>query len=235
MSIYELRMHTLYISRSYRALCGVKNEFNIIRDPPPAVLRSNQHTDNISRDQPTAVLRSNQHTDKDSNIPFYFQRLVVDYKDILVGTENAMTVLDSAFSSLSKKFNGMKWWISCYSKKKRVVIMVSKESHCLYDLLIRKNTGELDCDIVLIISNHDKLQSVADMFGIPFRFVSCFACVCVPLHFFYKASNLLLPSFPCRHLPISPGGKRVQELQIEALLEEYDIDLVVLAKYMQIL
>ncbi len=124
MSIYELRMHTLYISRNYRALCGVKNEFNITTDPP------------------TAVLRSDQHTDKDSNTPYYFQRLVVDYKDILVGTENAMTVLDSLFSSLSKKFEGMKWWISCRSKRKQVAIMVSKESHCLYDLLIRKNMGD---------------------------------------------------------------------------------------------
>ncbi len=88
---------------------------------------------------------------------------------------------------------------------------------------------------MLIISNHDKLESVAGMFGIPFRFVSCFACVCVPLNFFYKASNLLLPSFPRRHLPISPGDKRGQELEIEALLEEHHIDLVVLAKYMQIL
>ncbi len=54
---------------------------------------------------------------------------------------------------------------------------------------------------------------------------------------FYKASILLLPAFPCKHFPIPPkeGGKRVQELQVEALLEEYDIDLVVLAKYMQIL
>ncbi len=118
--------------------------------------------------------------DRDAKPPYYFQRLVVDYGKILVGTENAMRVLDSALCSLAKNYNDMKWWISCSSNPKRVAIMVSKESHCLYDLLIRKKTGELDCDIVLIVSNHDKLQSVADMFGVTYRCARCFAYVCAP-------------------------------------------------------
>ncbi len=172
-------MHALHISRSYRTLCGVKNEFCITRYPP------------------TAVLRCEQHTDKDSpNTNYYFQRLVVDYKDILVGTENAMAVLDGAFKSLSKKYTDMTYRISLCSKKKRVALMVSKESHCMYDLLMRTRSGELDCDIVLITSNHDKLKPVADMFGIPFRFVSCFACVCLPPLFLqdFQSPTTFLPS-----------------------------------------
>eukprot|EP00953_Heterococcus_sp_UTEX-ZZ885_P013688 7816-Heterococcus_DN1.PRE.2 len=78
-----------------------------------------------------------------------------------------------------------------------------------YDLLIRHRSRELACDIIVVVSNHETLKPVADMFGIPFK-----------------------------HLPIPPkdaGGKRVQELQVEALLEEERIDLLVLARYMQIL
>ncbi len=97
-----------------------------------------------------------------------------------MGTENALTVLNDAFIILAKTCDDMKWWITCSSKVKRVAIMCSKDSHCLYDLLIRKETGELDCNIELIISNHDHLQSVADMFGVPFRYLLCFGCVCAP-------------------------------------------------------
>ena len=100
-------------------------------------------------------------------------------------------------------FHGL--WIT-KKKKQRMAIMVSHTSHCLYDLLERHREGDLNCEVPLIISNHEKLKPIADMFGIPFF-----------------------------HLPVTKGEKEKQEQQVIALLEEHNIDLIVMARYMQIL
>lgn len=84
--------------------------------------------------------------------------------------------------------------------------MVSKTSHCLYDLIARKNEGDLDCEIPLIISNHPDLEMIANQFRIPFYY-----------------------------LPVTAETKNEQEAKIRSLLKRFDIDLVVLARYMQIL
>ena len=84
--------------------------------------------------------------------------------------------------------------------------MVSKTSHCLYDLLMHAEEGDLNCRIPLIISNHPDLESVADRFRIPF-----YCC------------------------PMVPDGKAAQEERVLDLLKRHRIDLVVLARYMQIL
>lgn len=89
---------------------------------------------------------------------------------------------------------------------KRGAILVSKTNHCLYDLLLRQDAGELRCEFPLVIGNHDDLRPVADHFGREFH-----------------------------HLPISPATKQAQEAQIFALLERERIDFVVLARYMQVL
>ncbi|KAG5180895.1 formyl transferase [Tribonema minus] len=138
----------------------------------------------------------------------YFQRLRLDYSQIHVSPNNMSAVMTTAIEELAVKHD-MTWTLSYDNVPKRVVLLVSKDDHCLYDILIRHRSGELACDVVTIVSNHEALRPVADMFGIPFR-----------------------------HLPIPPkadGGKRAQELQIEALLEAERIDLIVLARYMQIL
>jgi formyltetrahydrofolate deformylase len=100
---------------------------------------------------------------------------------------------------------GMTWRLA-YGTRPRIAVFVSRADHCLYDLLVRHRGGELRCDVALIVSNHPDLAGVAQHFGIPFH-----------------------------HLPIVPGERPAQETLALALLEEARVDLVVLARYMQIL
>lgn len=90
--------------------------------------------------------------------------------------------------------------------KKRVAIFVSKYEHCLFDLLLRHRVGELDCEIALVVSNHADLRPVAEQFGIPYH-----------------------------ELPKNKETKAAVERQELDLLKRERIDLVVLARYMQIL
>lgn len=100
----------------------------------------------------------------------------------------------------------MDWQVRYSDERCRVALFVSKIEHCLWDLLIRHRLGELPCDIALVVSNHPDLEPVAKQFGVPY-------------HVF----------------PISKQTKRAQEDAECALLEEAGIDLIVLARYMQIL
>jgi len=92
------------------------------------------------------------------------------------------------------------------SERARVALFVSKTDHCLYDLLLRHRSGELPCDIPLIVSNHETLGPVARQFGIDYVVT-----------------------------PVTAKTKHEQEARQLALIDEYAIDLVVLARYMQIL
>src|SRR5690606_37556447 len=89
---------------------------------------------------------------------------------------------------------------------KKMAIFVSRYDHCLYDLVLRHRARELDCDIAMVISNHPDLEPIAHNFGIPY-------------HVF----------------PITRENKRRQEDNEAALLEQHGVDLIVLARYMQIL
>lgn len=115
------------------------------------------------------------------------------------------TSLETAISEVAQRFS-MNWRIADGRSRSRTAVFVSKYDHCLYDLLLRQRAGELSTDIPLIISNHPDLEPVAKQFDVPFR-----------------------------HLPIAKGAKRAQEEEALALLETERIDLVVLARYMQIL
>jgi formyltetrahydrofolate deformylase len=100
----------------------------------------------------------------------------------------------------------MRWRISYSDRKKRVAIFVSRFEHCLYDLLIRHRLGELSCEIPLVISNHPDLRGVATQFGVEYQV-----------------------------FPIDKETKAAQEAREIELLERERIDLVVLARYMQVL
>lgn len=100
----------------------------------------------------------------------------------------------------------MDWRISYSDRRKRIAIFVSKFEHCLYDLLLRHRLGELVCDIPLIVSNHPDLESVAEKFDVPYHVI-----------------------------PITRDTKAEQEEKEIALLEQQQIDLIVMARYMQIL
>ena len=92
------------------------------------------------------------------------------------------------------------------SKTKRVAIIASKQEHCLYDLLVRHRAGELPCDIAMVISNHADAAPIAKHFEIPFH-----------------------------HLPVTADNKTAQENAAAKLIDDASVDLIVLARYMQIL
>ncbi|WP_242903904.1 formyltetrahydrofolate deformylase [Actinomadura terrae] len=113
--------------------------------------------------------------------------------------------LRGAFASLAADL-GLWWRLHDLASRPRVLIMVSKGGHCLNDLLYRQRSGLLDIDVVAVASNHPDLRPLTQSYGIDYH-----------------------------HLPVGPGGKQAQEAEILALVEHYGADLVVLARYMQIL
>lgn len=108
-------------------------------------------------------------------------------------------------TNLADKFN-MSWEIYTQEYKPRMALFISKYDHCLYDILGRYSAGELPLEIPLIISNHEDLKSVAERFEIPFH-----------------------------HIPFNKNIKEEGEKQQIALLQEYNINFIVLARYMQII
>ncbi len=100
----------------------------------------------------------------------------------------------------------MRWRISYSDPPKRIAIFVSKFEHCFYDLLLRHRLGELPCELALVISNHPDLESGAAQFGVPY-------------HVF----------------PITKQNKAEQEKKEIELLQRENIDLIVMARYMQVL
>lgn len=100
----------------------------------------------------------------------------------------------------------MDWQLSPTQQRPRLLIMVSKFGHCLYDLLHRHHTGDLKVEIPAIISNHPDLEEIAAWYRIPYHY-----------------------------LPLEQGGKEAQEKQLLQVIKEQQIDLVILARYMQIL
>ncbi len=112
--------------------------------------------------------------------------------------------LERAIQEVAQRFD-MDFRLAYGSHVKRMAVFVSKYDHCLYDLLLRYRAGELRCELPLIVSNHPDLEPVARQFGVDFRV-----------------------------FPITAETKREQEEQELALLTDYRIDLVVFARYMQI-
>ena len=110
------------------------------------------------------------------------------------------------FSTLIGERFQMKWELYFDDQKVRMAIFISKLSHCIYDMLSRQRSGEWDVEIPLIISNHESLKNVADEFGIPFY-----------------------------HFPITKENKLEQENKEIELLHKYNVNLVVLARYMQVI
>jgi formyltetrahydrofolate deformylase len=109
------------------------------------------------------------------------------------------------FTPIAERF-GMRWRIERSDRPHRVALFVSKYDHCLVDLLYRHQSGELACDIPLIVSNHPDAARWAGFYGVPFV-----------------------------HVPVEPGRKPEAEARQLALLAEHKIDLIVLARYMQVL
>ncbi len=110
-----------------------------------------------------------------------------------------------AFTPIANEFS-MDWRVTDSAQKKRVVLMASRESHCLADLLHRWHSHELDCDIPCVISNHDDLRSMVEWHGITFH-----------------------------HVPVDAQNKPAAFAEVSRLVEASQADAIVLARYMQIL
>jgi len=144
------------------------------------------------------ILHCQQYTDVE--IGQYFMRIKLEDEGTLPHEQ-----LEAEFKSFAQTVN-LSWSVRYSETPYRVALLVTRASHCPYDLLLREYEGELKCDIPLIIGNHKDLEQMARQFDKPFY-----------------------------HLPISKETKLEQEAAIKNLLTEYDIDLVVMARYMQIL
>ena len=144
------------------------------------------------------ILKCQQHTD--SYEKRFFMRIELDADDMKTSRKE----LEDEFGILASSMS-LEWSCHWSDYRTRVAILVSKTSHCLYDLLARQLEGEFSAEIPLIISNHPDLERVAEQFRIPYY--------CIPVD----------------------GNKEKQESEIRELLRKFHIDLVVLARYMQIL
>lgn len=120
-------------------------------------------------------------------------------------TPDNLPALRQDFAAVGQKFT-MDWKISDASIKPRVLILVSKFDHCLNDLLYRYRSGTLAIDIPAVVSNHPDLERIVEWHGIPFH-----------------------------HLPVTKDSKQAQEARILEMVARLNIDLVVLARYMQVL
>ncbi len=110
-----------------------------------------------------------------------------------------------AFTPVATAFR-LEWRIHDLTRKLRTMVMVSQGGHCLNDLLYRTSTGRLPMEITSIVSNHTTWQRRAEHEGIPFH-----------------------------HLPITPENKLEQEARLMDLAEQQQVDLIILARYMQVL
>lgn len=111
----------------------------------------------------------------------------------------------SAFGKIAEEYQ-MDWFITDSTVRKKVVILASHASHCLADILYRWHSGELYGDIAAVIANHDNLRGMVEWHGIPFH-----------------------------HIPVVQGKKDEHFAQVETLLNQYQAETVVLARYMQIM
>jgi formyltetrahydrofolate deformylase len=146
------------------------------------------------------IVRSDQHTTDPSGGTF-FMRVEFDLDDLAARRAG----LERAFAPVAERLR-MHWRLSADRPRKRVAVFVSREGHCLLELLWRQDAGELPADIVAVVSNHPDLRRTAEVHGVPFH-----------------------------HVPVEAGRKAEAEAAQQELLEQAGVDLVVLARYMQIL
>lgn len=144
------------------------------------------------------IIYLDQHVDKELGV--FFMRLESDFEEEVFSER-----FKEQFELEIAKPYKMKWSMHMEEVKPRMAIFVSKYNHCLYDLLSRYKSGELEVDIPFIISNHEQASSIAAQFEIPFY-----------------------------HIPVSKNTKAVAEAEQLRLLQLKQVDFIVLARYMQI-
>ncbi len=145
------------------------------------------------------ITEANHHADAEAQRFFMRQEILADSLPFDLAT------LRARFAPIAAEFR-MDWRISDSARKKRVVLLVSKQEHCLYDLLARWQSGDLDIDIPCVISNHDTFRSLVEWHGIPFH-----------------------------HVPVSADNKTAAYAEVARVFDAAEGDVMVLARYMQIL
>jgi formyltetrahydrofolate deformylase len=145
------------------------------------------------------IIHADHHTDLSAGL--FLSR--IEWQ--LDGFNLPREIVGPAFAAIADPL-GADWELHFSDQIPRISLWVTKQDHCLLDLLWRSRSGELNAEIPLIISNHTDLKPIADQYGIDFH-----------------------------HVPITADTKAEQEAHELALLAQYNIDLVVLAKYMQVL
>lgn len=145
------------------------------------------------------IIYLDQHVDKQAGV--FFMRLESDFNGQITSLEK----FNETFQADLAKPYKMDWNIYSDGIRPKMALFVSKYNHCLYDLLSRYRSGELDVEIPFIISNHDKLRDIAAQFNIDFH-----------------------------HIPVTSETKSEAEEKQLQLLKEHQIDFIVLARYMQI-
>lgn len=145
------------------------------------------------------IVEANHHADAEAGWFFMRQEILAESLSI------SLDELRQQFAPLADKFN-MKWEVFDTYVKPRVVIMVSKQDHCLSDVLHRWRSDELEFELACVISNHDELRSFVEWHKVPYH-----------------------------HVPVTPETKPVAFAKVEQLIDEHRADNVVLARYMQIL
>lgn len=145
------------------------------------------------------IVQSDQYT-MDPEGGLFFIRFEFDLSDL----DKELPVLVEDFARVADRFD-MKWHTFRASRKKRLAIFVSKEDHCLMELLWQWKAGDLDADISMVVSNHTDMKEMVESFGIPYH-----------------------------HIPVTPDTKaEAERKQIEIVTGNADI--IVLARYMQII
>jgi len=145
------------------------------------------------------ILHADQH--QDAEMGLFLMRVEWD----LTGFDLDLADFGRHFAPIAEKF-GMQWRLALSSQRPKMAIFVSKYDHCLVDLLYRHKSGELACDIPLIISNHEDCRPLAEFYGIPYHCIE-----------------------------VTKDNKAEAERAQWALLEAHGIDFIVLARYMQVL
>ncbi len=145
------------------------------------------------------IVDADQHTDPQHGE--FFMRAEIDLNAF--GLDPG--TFEQTWSPLATRY-AMRWRLEWGDRKKRMAILVSRESHCLNDLLWRFKTGELDVDVAFVVSNHRDWQDEVEAFGIAYHY-----------------------------LPVTPDTKPQQEAELTRLLELEQVDFLVAARYMQIL
>ncbi len=145
------------------------------------------------------IVHADQYTSTSSR--HFFMRIEWE----LNGFELRREEIPVVFAPVARQY-GMTWELHFTDYIPRIAIFVSRHLHCLHDLILRRDMGELPGRVEAVISNHDDARALVEQFGIPYY-----------------------------HFPVAPGCKAQVEQDQLALLKELGIDLVVLARYMQIL